>query len=136
MPFGNSPLFIPHGVTYCNCYSGHYRTCPKVNVRCDFHEHGCGTIMLRGDLNEHCVSCAQTHDELVERIFRMGTCEALKCWPQGCIIWKIPVLDIQKANSSTSHFIQESEYVQVDSNRTFLRLIVKEGVCLRLCMCR
>jgi hypothetical protein len=112
MPFGNSPLFIPFGVMDFDCYSGHYSTtCPKVNIRCDFQAHGCGVTMLREDLSKHCVSCAQKHNKLVGKMFRKGTYEALKCWSQGCIIWKIPVLDIQKADSSTSHFIQESEYV-------------------------
>jgi hypothetical protein len=127
MPFGNSPLFIPNDVMDFDCYSGHYRTCPKVNVYCDFSDHGCKTIVLREGLSEHYSSCAQKHEVLVEKAFRMGTYEALKCWPQGCIIWKIPVSDIQKANLSTCHFIQESEYVRVGNYRSFLRLIVKDG---------
>jgi hypothetical protein len=61
MPFGNSSLFMSSAVNHRDCYSGHYRTCPKVNIHCDFHEHGCEMIILREDLSDHCASCAQTH---------------------------------------------------------------------------
>ncbi len=65
----------------------------------------------------------------MDKIFRLAHRNlASVAWSHGYIIWKIPVFDIEKADYSTSHFIQESEYVQVGSHHTSLRLIViKEG---------
>lgn len=130
MPFGNSPLDIPPELVALSFqfYSGHYKTCPKVCIYCDFHEYGCKEIISRDDMDNHRAKCAQAHEGLVQQRFKIATNEGSMCWSKACIVWRIPVCDIQEAQSSTCSYIQESEYVRVGEYRTFLRLIVKDGV--------
>lgn len=117
-------------------YSGHYKTCPKLLVKCDFHEQGCDGLIKREDLNEHHSKCARVHVRLTNEAIKSIREE--QAWSFKEIIWRIPEDDIVLAlDEPALRFVQESQRVKVGDYMAFLRLEIKEDIVyVKVCVDR
>jgi hypothetical protein len=65
---GRSEFIKLNTPTDADC-EGHYKTCPKVLLRCEFHEQGCEEIVPRDEIAAHHANAAQLHARLVSNAF-------------------------------------------------------------------
>jgi hypothetical protein len=99
-------------------YSGHYRFCPKMPLKCDFYNHGCTQEIRREDLEDHHAKSGRKHAQLVAED---------KGWQSQTINWDVPSAIIREAG--LGYYVHESDRVQVGEYLTFIRLAIYRGEC-------
>lgn len=103
-------------------YSGHYQTCTKIFVKCDYHEQGCTSLLQRENLDQHYTDCGRKHAKLLAKA--LHKIKADKEWHSSKeMYWEIPVYTIRAARYE-ERFIRESIRTRVGPFSTFLRLVV------------
>jgi hypothetical protein len=107
-------------------YSGHYKCCPKMLVKCDFYDHGCTEWIRREDLEEHHAKNGRKHAQLVASHVKAVNDD--KEWHSQQITWGIETGSYSFAYAPTRRrFIQESQQVEVGPYQAFLRLATIGG---------
>lgn len=101
-------------------YTGHYQTCPKLPVKCDFHSHGCTALVKREDLASHHSNFGRRHAQLIADEL---------IWSKKTIVWQVPkVAFIRAQQSPNTQLHVESNRVLVGGEfRAFAWLKVVEG---------
>jgi len=117
-------------------YSGHYKTCPKMRVLCDFHDHGCNVKVKREDLNKHHIKFARVHARMVNETLK--SIQEDKDWSQKEMYWRIPISVLEPAlDEPDLMFVEESQRVKIGGYQAFLRLMIDAGVVyVKVCVDR
>jgi hypothetical protein len=121
-------------------YTGHYKVCPKLIVRCEFYDQGCTDFIRREDLDAHHAKYARTHAMLIADNFNRIR-EDHRWYSITTVKWRIPAIIVRRAardaHFGSTTFVQESGGTKVGNYQTFLRLAVNDGaVCVSACVYR
>jgi len=123
---------LPQGQSDVAKYSGHYKNCPKVQVKCDFYDQGCHEVFPRMELEDHHAKYGRKHAQLVAAKFAKN--EKDKDWYGKGIDWRIPESILRGALLSDM-LLQESQRVRIGEYEAFLRLTMTNGqVCVFACV--
>jgi hypothetical protein len=111
-------------------YTGHYKVCPKLIVRCEFYDQCCRDFIKREDLDEHHAKYARMHAKLIADTFNRIR-EDHRWYSLTTLEWKIPGITVRQAilHAQTTPFILESGGTKVGDYQTFLRLAVTTEPC-------
>lgn len=122
---------LPGAFDWERKYSGHYRLCPRIPVKCDFYHHGCTQPVHREILEAHHAKNGRRHAQLVA--FHVKRLEDEKEWHSKEINWRIKTSQLEHALYHQRP-IQESQSVMVGPYQAFVRLAVINGE-IRLFVC-
>lgn len=109
-------------------YTGHYRTCPKVRLECEYHNIGCSFLGPREAIKKHLLEGVEFHAHLVSKRFTLVLDEDE--WEYGKMTWTVPKTKIKRHGS----LLIKSQRLTVASQDIYLRLAidgdsVKFGLC-------
>jgi hypothetical protein len=108
-------------------YSGHYKTCPDLHVKCEFFEQGCYHKIKRKDLGKHHEKFGRVHARLVAEA--INNIRNDKDWSFKEFFWTIPKAVVEEALEEPDLlFVEESQRVKVGDYFAFLRLTIDQGV--------
>lgn len=119
---------LPRGQSTVANFSGHYKVCHKMPVKCDFFDAGCHVLVKRGDLEGHHARHGRKHAQLVASKMKQMRKDMEKHSKE--IEWQLPVSDLREA-CHERRFIRETQRVRVGAYQAFIRLTVNSGeVCM------